>query len=443
VTTHKHIPRIPLEYEAYSDIPLRVVPGFHRFRHGSAPWSSTRRSLSPGGMVARPTLLLSPSHPVLRGIPLRDDAMNESIERIHVTGFGSLADVTIEPGRLTVLIGANGSGKSNLLRALRMVPLMRTGSLQRLVGESGGASSLLHYGASRTQAITVELDFARDDKRNHYAARLGFAAGDRLLYLDESVGFQPTPDSEMRVNSLGAGHWESVLRDTKDDVTARTVNYWLSQLTFFHFHDTSMTSALRTHARAADDQFLRSDGSNLAAFLARLEHSEDEADQKAWRRINLYVQRIAPSVKVLAPTTTGNGSSAVRLDWIDDQDERFGAHQLSDGTLRAIALITALAQPTERLPRFISIDEPELGLHPAAIRLLAELARSVSRHTQVLFATQSTAFLDHFEPDEIVVVERLDGATTLTRPDSAALESWLQDYSLSEVFDKGVIGGRP
>jgi predicted ATPase len=202
-----------------------------------------------------------------------------------------------------------------------------------------------------------------------------------------------------------------------------------------------MTSALRTHARAEDDQFLRSDGSNFAAYLYRLAQSEDEAENKAWRRINQFVSRIAPAVKELAPTPI-NGTS-VRLDWLDDQDERFGVHQLSDGTLRAIALITALGQPTTQLPKFMSIDEPELGLHPAAIGLLAELARSVSRHTQVLFATQSTAFLDYFEPSEVVVVEREGGASTLYRLDEDALAPWLEDYSLSEVFDKGVIGGRP
>jgi predicted ATPase len=224
------------------------------------------------------------------------------------------------------------------------------------------------------------------------------------------------------------------------NVTAKTVDYWLSQLTFFHFHDTSMTSALRTHARAADDRDLRSDGSNLAAYLGRLEHSDEG---KAWRRINHFVGRIAPSVKALSPTPTANNGNAVRLDWIDDQDERFGAHQLSDGTLRAIALITALAQPTQTLRKFISIDEPELGLHPAAIHLLAELARSVSRHTQILLATQSTALLDNFSPEEIVVVERNAGASSFHRLDPAALEGWLDDYSLSEVFEKGVIGGRP
>lgn len=366
--------------------------------------------------------------------------MTEGLQRIHITGFGSLADVTLDPGRLTVLIGANGSGKSNVLRALRMVPLMRTGSLQNFVAEAGGASSLLHYGPKRTQAVGIELDFAQPQGRNRYAARLGFAAGDRLMYLDESVGY--AKKGELQMTSLDAGHWESRLPDARSsDRTAKTVNYWLSQLTFFHFHDTSMTAALRTNAFAEDDQFLRSNGSNIAAYLARLERGDEEEERKAWLRINAFVSRVSPSVKILAPTLVGRGS--VRLDWIDDRDERFGAHQLSDGTLRAIALITALAQPTSRLPRFVSIDEPELGLHPAAIRIIAELARSVSRHTQVLFATQSTTFLDHFAPDEVVVVEREEGKSRLVRLDPDRLRTWLEDYSLSEVFNKGVIGGRP
>jgi len=367
----------------------------------------------------------------------------EGLSAIHITGFGSLADVQLEPGRLTVLIGPNGSGKSNVLRALQMIPLMRTGSLQRFVGQAGGASALLHYGPKRTQALSLRLEFVQEERRNVYEARLGFAAGDKLMYLDEAVGFQRDPQTPMATTSLGAGHWESKIRAAKSDgvATAGAVDFWLSQLTFFHFHDTSMTSALRTHARAEDDQYLRSDGSNLAAYLRRLQQSDDKADGKAWRRINLFVNRIAPVVKELVPTPVDG--AAVRLDWIDDQGERFGVHQLSDGTLRAIALITALAQPSARLPKFMSIDEPELGLHPSGIRLLAELARTVSRHTQVLFATQSTTLLDYFEPSEVVVVEHEGGASKLRRPNQDVLASWLDDYSLSEVFEKGVIGGRP
>jgi len=361
--------------------------------------------------------------------------MGEGLSQVRIKGFSSLADITLTPGRLTVLIGANGSGKSNLLRALRMIPMMRTGALQRFVAEAGGAATLLHYGPKRTQVISIETSFTQESCQNRYAARLGFAAGDKLMYLDEEVGYQPD-SAEMQPFSLGAGHWESTLRDARHtNITARNVNYWLSQLTFFHFHDTSMTSALRTHARIEGDHFLRSDGSNLAAYLARLEQSENEDEQKAWRRINQLIHRIVPSVKKLCPTPIHHGSSSIRLDWVDDQDEQFGVSQLSDGSLRAIALITALAQPTKTLPRFISIDEPELGLHPVAIRLLADLARSVSRRTQVLFATQSTAFLDHFETDEVVVVEREGGKTAARRLDTQDLS----ECSRTTVYRRSLI----
>lgn len=352
--------------------------------------------------------------------------MTAALRELHITGFGSLADVSLQPDRVTVLIGPNGAGKSNLLRALRMIPLMRTGSLQRFVGEEGGASALLHYGPKKTQAIEIKILFQQDDHQSTYQARLGFAAGDRLLYLEEAVIEQASPEDSPQHTSLGAGHWESALRAASaHDATAAAMDRKLSKLTFFHFHDTSMTSALRTYARAADDRYLRSDGSNLAAWLLRLQQGEDESARKAWRRINQLLAQIVPSLKELAPTPV-NGAS-VRLDWIDDQDERFGVHQLSDGTLRAIALITALAQPTHALPLFMSIDEPELGLHPAALHLVAELARSVSRHTQILFATQSTALLDHFEPAEVVVVERKHGATTLHRleEDAPRFDGWV------------------
>ena len=375
--------------------------------------------------------------------------MSESTDglvRIRVQGLASIEELELEPGRLTVLIGPNGSGKSNLVRALQLAPLLRTSSLQRFVADAGGASALLHYGPKQTPVLELELEFRQGDRRNLYRAHLGWAGGDTLLFLDEVVGYDDGKhgDAGFFETSLGAGHRESRLPEVKNDnATNKAVNYWLSQLTFFHFHDTSLNSALRTHARAADDRFLRSDGSNLAAYLLRLAESDEEADAKSWRRINRLVRRVNPGIKELAPTRVNHRGDAVRLDWIDDRDERFGVHQLSDGSLRAIALITALAQPAERLPRFISIDEPELGLHPAAIALIAELARSVSHRTQVLFATQSTAFLDYFAPEDVVVTERRDGATRLKRLNPDELTEWLDEYSLSEIFNKGVIGGRP
>ncbi|MCB9743383.1 MAG: AAA family ATPase [Alphaproteobacteria bacterium] len=368
--------------------------------------------------------------------------MTDGLERIRVAGLGSIQDATLSLGPITVLIGPNGSGKSNLLRALQMVPKMRTQSLQRFVSEAGGASALLHYGPAQTKELLLELDFRTGDNVNAYRARLGYAAGDRLLYLDENVEYLSPGHDQPYIVSLGAGHWESGLKEaSKRDSTIKVANWQIARLNYFHFHDTSMTSALRTNARMSEDRYLRSDGSNLAAYLYRLEQSEELSDQKAWRRINAFVRRIAPAVKLLAPAVVGK--HFVRLDWIDDRDERFGCHQLSDGTLRAIALITALSQPTQDLPGFISIDEPELGLHPSAIALIAGLARSTSHRCQVLMATQSTTLLDHFSVEEVVVVERIDGTSRFTRPDQEMLATWLDEYSLTEVFEKGIIGGRP
>lgn len=369
--------------------------------------------------------------------------------RIRVAGFRSLRDVSLDLTPITVLIGPNGAGKSNLLSVLRMVPLMRTQSLRRFVGEQGGASAILHYGAGVTRELAVELSFEDDGRRDEYAARLGYAANDAFIFLDETVSYQPAPDKTPVVVSLGTGHAESLLSTRARQPGAnveRVVDGLVARMSFFHFHDTSPTSPLRQSSRKTDDRYLRSDGSNIASFLYRLRTSDDEATQHSWSLIRGLVRRVAPFIKDLVPDLVDPerpDTSAVYLYWIDERDHRFGAHDLSDGTLRAIGLLAALAQPSTTLPAFITIDEPELGLHPAAISLLASLVRSVSVRCRVLVSTQSPAILDEFEPEEIVVAERRGGETSLRRLVPAELQGWLDEYSLSELYDKNVLGGRP
>lgn len=374
--------------------------------------------------------------------------MNSQLTRLHVAGFRSLQDVTIELTPLTLLIGANGSGKSNLLSALRMVPLMRTQSLRRFVGEQGGASTILHYGAATTREIQFELEFTVDSGKNMYATRLGYAAGDTFVFLDEAVSFHAPGRPKPLSVSLGAGHAESELEVRAKDqnaTTERVVNGLLARISFFHFHDTSPTSPLRQNSRQSDDRYLRSDGSNLAAFLYRLRKSDSDDVRHSWNLIEGLVRRVAPFIKALEPDLVDpdNPRSAVRLYWVDEQRHRFDVHDFSDGTLRAIALIAALGQPSGTLPQFITIDEPELGLHPAALSLVASLVRSVSSRCQVLLSTQSPALLDEFEPSDVVVVERHGGASVFRRLDPNDLEVWLDDYCLSDLYDKNLLGGRP
>lgn len=371
--------------------------------------------------------------------------MSDAITSIHVEGFRSLRNVTLEPGRVTVLIGPNGAGKSNLLSVLKLAALLRTRSLARFVREAGGAGAILHYGPKTTQEVVLRLEFEQEHVDNAYEVRLRHAADNNLYFADEQIGERAPGQAEFAMESLGTAHVEAHISDDRRE-TARQVRGSLSRTSFFHFHDTSAGSALRGFGRQEDARYLRSDGSNLASFLYALATSESDEARSAWTRIHGLVRLVAPFIKTLEPALVAPDlpdASAVRLDWIDDRDERFGPHQLSDGTLRAIALITALAQPTRSLPAFIAIDEPELGLHPAAIGLLAGLVKSVSAHCQVLLATQSPAFLDYFDVHDVVVVEHRDGETSLARLDAAQLEIWREDYSLSELWDKNLLGGRP
>jgi predicted ATPase len=199
-----------------------------------------------------------------------------------------------------------------------------------------------------------------------------------------------------------------------------------------------------------DSKYLRSDGSNLAAYAWALAESSHDEDRAAWRRIMGLVRQVAPFVKALTPATGGNGM--VQLDWVDSQDDFYGPFHLSDGTLRAIALIVGLAQPSQRLPSFVSIDEPELGLHPAALEVLSGLVRSLNGRCQVLLSTQSTELLDFFEAGEVVVVERategaMPGAanqgSVFRRLDTKHLADWLAEYSLSALYKRNLLGGRP
>ena len=365
------------------------------------------------------------------------------LKQIRVRGFRSLRDIELtdlEP--VTVLIGPNGSGKSNLLSALRMVTHMRSQSLRLFVGRAGGASDLLHYGPRETPEVSLRLGFETDAEACYaYDARLDYAAGDAFIFTEERVGSQNGGGQEWHWAAAGAGHGESKLEEQWEEPGVSIVQELLGRLHFFHFHDTSYTSALRTNARRVDDQHLHSNGSNLPAYLLRLRESKEPSNRAAFRRIEGLVRQIAPFIRELRPEALEG--DAVRLAWVDDRGQVFGPHHLSDGTLRAIALFTALGQPADQLPLFCTIDEPELGLHPAALQLFFELVRSASQHCQVLLATQSSALLDYFEADEVVVAERVDNGTRFRRLQAEALASWLTDYRLSELYDSNVLGGRP
>jgi predicted ATPase len=238
---------------------------------------------------------------------------------------------------------------------------------------------------------------------------------------------------------LGAGHRESNLipRAQQGDKTAQVIHGLLRKLIVYQFHNTSPTARLRSKWDKEDNGWLKEDAGNIAPFLLRLRESEPR-----------YYQRILESIRLILPffaefeLEPENGR--LLLKWRErGSDLVFAASQAADGMLRVICLVTLLLQPAADLPDVLILDEPELGLHPYAITVIAGLIRSVSTQTQVIVATQSMPLIDCFEPADIVVVERSNRESQFRRLDAKALEEWLKDYSLSELWEKNVIGGRP
>ena len=358
------------------------------------------------------------------------------LTKLHVAGYKSLRDVELDFRPINVLIGANGSGKSNLVSLFKMLQRAAWGELQLFVGSSGGANVLLHYGSRVTDQILIDLERSAGAVSNRYRAVLVAADPDTLVL--QGAGVAATePGVHERAPLRPSGQGRRELDQTMVDANAAD---YIKGWHIFHFHDTSQHSGLRKQQYVHDTRALYGDARNLAPYL----HMLRQAHPAAYRRIVDTIRLAAPLFGDFVIDRLPTNEIAVILNWRErGQDYLFGPHQLSDGTLRFAALTTLLIQPPELRPSLIIIDEPELGLHPYALTLLASMVRSAAEHTQVLLSTQSTRLVDEFEPEDIVVVDRAGGETTCSRLDAEELLEWLEEYSVSELWEKNVIGGRP
>ena len=366
--------------------------------------------------------------------------MRSRIGKITLNGFKSIESMRgFGLGSLTVLIGPNGVGKSNFISFFRMLShaFSDPDNFAHYVSEQGGASKLLHDGSRRTSEISAELTIETSLGEDEYAFRLTFSADDRLVFAEEaySFGFTGFPN-HLPWSSVGRGYPAPRLPRTWT-LTASAISQLLRRIDVYQFHDTTDRSRIRTRWNVDDNRFLKEDGANLAPLLYRLRKSDNVLYQRILNTIRLVLPFFADFH--LEPTDT-----SLLLRWIErGSDEVFSVSQASDGMLRVLALITLLLQKEEDLPDLLVLDEPELGLHPYAINVIGGLIDAASTKTQVLMATQSTALVDCFEPENVVVVDRVGRGSTFNRLSSDDLKEWLIDYSLSELWEKNVFGGRP
>ncbi|HFA48053.1 MAG TPA: DUF2813 domain-containing protein [Bacteroidetes bacterium] len=358
------------------------------------------------------------------------------LNRIQIAGYKSIKRLDLPIQDLNVLIGANGAGKSNFIGFFRFIRNLVEERMQVFVAQKGGADKILYYGSKVTGALKVDIDISP----NHYAFKLVPGQGDRLFFEYEYCGFDTTYRYAENINEKITESDLAAYSREKDYGAGKYVFDVLSKWRVYHFHDTSGSAKVKKTGKISDADYLREDASNLAAFLFRMR----ETHPKHYQRIVKTVQLVIPFFQDFKLRPIYNNPDNILLEWIDKHsDMPFSADDLSDGSLRFICLATLLLQP--KLPQLILLDEPELGLHPLAIAILAGLFKKASHRSQIIISTQSVNLINDFEPGHIVVVEkdRETGESVFNRLDKDKLSYWIDEYSLGDLWEKNVIGGRP
>ena len=355
------------------------------------------------------------------------------LKKITIEGYKSIQKLDqFELSNLNILIGANGAGKSNFISTFKFLANVFEQNLQSYVVKSGGPDALLYRGRKITDTITMKFEFGN----NAYGIRLVPTDDNRLMFQSEAVffaGYQ-NPDG---YRIIGSGHTESNLKDAKGSV-AGYIRPAIRSWKVYHFHDTSENAKVKQIHQVNDNLVLKGDASNLAAYLRRLKNDYE-----------VNYNQIVNTIRLVAPFFGDfiyrDDIENIQLEWYEqgDPDTPFKAHMLSDGTLRFICLATLLLQPFELMSDTIMIDEPELGLHPYAINILSELIKRVAEQKQLIISSQSVELINYFEPEDIIITNREDGATTFKRLSNKDLSIWLDDYSLGDLWKQNIIGGRP
>jgi predicted ATPase len=362
------------------------------------------------------------------------------INKIIIENFKSIKKVDITLKEINILIGSNGAGKSNFISFFEFLNNLYNQNLQNYVIQNGGSDNLLYYGSKNSDYIFGQVYF---DNKNFYEFKLMPDKTNNLYLNLEANGFNinyqtPLFPQHWNRETTGNNIKESNLKSGRRNRHGYFIDHFNS-FKVFHFHDTSSSAKVKQKSRINDNAGLKEDAGNIAAFLYMLQ----EKHKQSYNLIQDTIKSVAPFFRSFDLKPEALNPEYIQLEWKEvESDQYFNAHNLSDGTLRFICLATLLLQPN--LPKTIVIDEPELGLHPYAINKLAGLIKSASKKgSQVIISSQSVNLLENFDIEDIIVVDRNKKDSIFSRLSAPELKDWLEEYSLGELWDKNVIGGRP
>lgn len=374
----------------------------------------------------------------------------------NVLSFGPEA-APIELGPLTVLIGPNASGKSNVIEALSLLAAAPK-DIRVPIREGGGAREWIWHGPSAAAAAEVEVIVDLDRKAGSFSYGFQFVGTSRgtIEIVEELIARRSKATTQMFRRSgdkitiySPAGHMQTTITggpsphesgmtlalESAPNPRIHALRDVLLGIRFFRGFDLSRSSVIRAPQHVdLPGEFLLEDGSNLGIVLSQL------LDRPGFRRRLVEQLRVFYDRVEDVQTSVVGGTIQVSLHE-EGLSQSVPAARLSDGTLRWLCLLTVLLHPDP--PPVICIEEPELGLHPDVIPELGKLLEDAATRTQLIVTTHSDTLVDHFtdRAEVVAVAERGPGGTEITRFTTAQLQEWLGDYSLGAEWRSGTIGG--
>lgn len=361
------------------------------------------------------------------------------LNRVQVRNYKSIADCDVELGRLTLLVGRNGAGKSNFLDALRFVSDGLETSLDHAIKSRGGIAAVRRISTGHPRNFTIALDLELPEHHAEYYFEIGSQPKGGFVVKQERLrlsGYDGRPRHEYdivegSVRSTTAATLPPPATDRLFLVIAsglaefRPAYDALTSMGFYNLNPDQIKEVQKPDA----GELLRRDGSNLASVVSRLTEDRPEVKQ----RVQDYLTQIVPEIVDFQRAPIGHHETLEFRQRMTGSEHpwRFYAGSMSDGTLRTLGILVAAMQLVSRQDpiRLVGIEEPETALHPAATGALMDALREAAQSTQIVATTHSPDLLDRFDPesDALLAVVSSDGKTEIGPVDQASLDA-VQDH---------------